>query len=157
MGEVDSQQKASKVREIPDPFEAISSERLEMIPAGRPDIGVIINTDELSGLCPVEYKDGHGVRDFYDITIAYEPGDGGMSVELKSLKLYFEQFQDVPISHEDVAAVVYAHLEDLLDPAWLYVRNEPNIRGGITTTVELGEVPADRELNPLGMEHHDAR
>lgn len=144
-------------REIPDPYEAIDSDGLERLPAASKDEYVTFQTEELSGLCPVEYKNGNGVRDFYRLTVSFQPNvDDPVSVELKSLKLYLEQFQDKPISHEDVAAVIYDHLEELLNPEWLYVRNEPNIRGGIVTAVELGEIPRDVRLNPLDLKHHDA-
>lgn len=124
----------------------ISREPLEPLQSPDPDEIITIETDELSGVCPVEYQDGNEVRDFYKLTLIFTPNvEEELSVELKSLKLYLEQFQNVPISHEQVASTIYAHIKGLIDPAELYVRVEPNIRGGITTMVELGEKPERKQ------------
>jgi NADPH-dependent 7-cyano-7-deazaguanine reductase QueF len=121
---------------------AVDDSGLEPLPAPRKGEVITVQTEEVSGLCPVEYNQGNDVRDYYRVTVMFTPNpENPLSVELKSLKLYWEEFQDIPISHEQVASTVYGHLEELIDPEALYVRCEPNIRGGTTTMIEIGEMP----------------
>lgn len=86
-------------------------------------------SNEVLGLCPF-YE---GVRDHYDIYIRYKPDE--WCVELKSLKFYFQQFEDQRISHERLCAKVYEDLKELLDPEWVEVQTVVGRRGGIDTTV----------------------
>lgn len=86
-------------------------------------------TNEVIGLCPF-YE---GVRDHYDLYIRYKPNE--WCVELKSLKFYFEQFEDERISHERLCGKVYEDLKELLDPEWVEVQTIVGRRGGIDTTV----------------------
>lgn len=96
------------------------------------EIEIRIETEELSALCPFEF----GVRDYYRLIISYVPD--GYCVELRSFKLYIESFQRTKITHEELAHRIHKDLEELLDPACLNVTLEPNIRGGIKTTIHVG-------------------
>jgi 7-cyano-7-deazaguanine reductase len=56
-------------------------------------------------------------------------------VELKSLKLYLNQYRDRGIFHEDVVNVVLDDLVQLLDPWEAEVVGDFNVRGNIKTVV----------------------
>lgn len=86
-------------------------------------------SNEVLGLCPF-YE---GVRDHYDIYIRYKPDE--WCVELKSLKFYFQEFEDERISHEKLCGKIYQDLQDLLEPEWIEVQTIVGRRGGIDTSV----------------------
>ena len=56
-------------------------------------------------------------------------------VELKSLKLYINQYRDRGISHESAANTILDDLVRLLEPRWMRVVAEFNVRGNIKTTI----------------------
>ena len=64
---------------------------------------------EFTCVCPAS-----GFPDFATIQIKYVPKD--WCVELKSLKLYLNQFRDQGIFHEDVSNRILDDLVNLLDP-----------------------------------------
>lgn len=95
---------------------------------------VTYTCDELISRCPVT-----GYPDINRITIKMIPG---LYVpELKSLKFYFMEYMDIPISHENLVAKIYLYLGTLLQPEAFYVKLEVNIRGGVITTCEAGKEP----------------
>lgn len=83
---------------------------------------------EFTCICPMS-----GFPDFATITIRYEPRE--WCVELKSLKLYFNQFRQNGIFHEDVVNVICSDLVTLLDPHTIEVIGDFNVRGNIKTIV----------------------
>ncbi len=87
---------------------------------------------ELSARCPMT-----GLRDLYAVTIRFKPEK--RLPELKSLKMYFSGYDELPISHEHLAAKVYREFEAAVEPAELHLRLDVAVRGGIKTTVELGQ------------------
>jgi 7-cyano-7-deazaguanine reductase len=101
-------------------------------------------TDEFTSLCPIT---GH--PDFGSVTLRYEPkpgNTGGLCVELKSLKLYYQSYRDEGAFYEAVTNQIRDDLASLLDPAWLEVITRWHGRGGIRSVIraEHGAVP-DRE------------
>lgn len=99
--------------------------------------------DEFTSLCP---KTGH--PDFGTITVRFQPrpaSAGGVCVELKSLKLYFQSFRTEGIFYEAVTNRIRDDLASLMHPAWLLVKTEWRGRGGIRSIIRagLGEVPAE--------------
>src|ERR1700677_4792977 len=64
---------------------------------------------EFTCVCPVS-----GFPDFATIQIKYVPKE--WCVELKSLKLYINQYRDRAIYHEDVVNVILSDLVALLEP-----------------------------------------
>ncbi|QOI99507.1 MAG: NADPH-dependent 7-cyano-7-deazaguanine reductase QueF [Phycisphaeraceae bacterium] len=97
--------------------------------------------EEFTSLCP---KTGH--PDFGTVTVRFEPAparDGGVCVELKSLKLYLQSFRDEGIFYEAVTNTIRDHLATLMKPAWLLVRTDWKGRGGIRSTIRAtsGPVP----------------
>jgi len=83
---------------------------------------------EFTCLCPRS-----GFPDFATIRIKYVPHK--WCVELKSLKLYINQFRDQKVYHEDVTNMILQNLVDLLDPWDLEVVGDFNVRGNIKTVI----------------------
>ena len=94
-------------------------------------------SNEVLGLCPF-YE---GVRDHYDVYIRYKPDE--YCVELKSLKFYFQQFEDTRISHEEICGTFYEDLNELLDPEWIEVQTIVGRRGSVDTSVVHSNRPDD--------------
>ena len=123
---------------MPDPslLEAFAS------PSDEPFVVEHIN-EEFTSVCPVT---GH--PDFGDVTVRFEPkaaGEGGLCVELKSLKLYFQSFRSEGIYYEAVTNRIRDDLVALMNPAWLQVRTDWRGRGGIRSVIraESGDVPTE--------------
>ena len=83
---------------------------------------------EFTCVCPAS-----GFPDFATIQIRYVPRE--WCVELKSLKLYLNQYRDRGIFHEDVVNVILDDLVALLDPWKAEVIGDFNVRGNIKTVV----------------------
>jgi 7-cyano-7-deazaguanine reductase len=86
---------------------------------------------ELSAKCPMT-----GLRDLYTITVRFKPDK--LLPELKSLKMYFAGYDELPISHEHLAAKIYLDFQQAVQPAEFNLVLDVAVRGGIKTTVELG-------------------
>jgi 7-cyano-7-deazaguanine reductase len=98
--------------------------------------------EEFTSVCP---KTGH--PDFGTVTILYEPRPakaGGVCVELKSLKLYYQAFRTKGIFYEAVTNQIRDDLAAAMNPAWLLVRTDWKGRGGIRSIIraEHGSVPS---------------
>jgi len=101
-------------------------------PSDRPFV-IEHTSEEFTSLCPVT---GH--PDFGEITLRYQPrpvSDGGVCVELKSLKLYYQSFRDEGIFYEAVTNTIRDHLVELMDPAWLQIVTNWKGRGGIRSII----------------------
>ena len=83
---------------------------------------------EFTCICPKS-----GFPDFATVIIKYVPRD--WCVELKSLKLYINQFRNRGIFHEDVTNVILSDLVALLDPWEMDVVGDFSVRGNIKTVV----------------------
>jgi 7-cyano-7-deazaguanine reductase len=83
---------------------------------------------ELIALCPMT-----GLPDVYTIEISFIPNK--LVPELKSLKKYFIEFKDIPISHEHLHAKIFYDFQDVVDPKTLKVFLDVAIRGGVHTTI----------------------
>ena len=83
---------------------------------------------EFTCVCPAS-----GFPDFATLHIKYIPRK--YCVELKSLKLYLNQYRDRGIFHEDVVNVILDDLAKLLDPWEIEVVGDFNVRGNIKTIV----------------------
>ncbi|MEN9722717.1 MAG: NADPH-dependent 7-cyano-7-deazaguanine reductase QueF [Pseudomonadota bacterium] len=83
---------------------------------------------EFTCVCPAS-----GFPDFATIQIRYSPKD--WCVELKSLKLYINQYRDRGIFHEDVVNVILDDLVALLQPWEIEVVGDFNVRGNIKTII----------------------
>ncbi len=83
---------------------------------------------EFTCVCPKT-----GQPDFASFRIRYVPDQ--KCVELKSLKLYLWSFRSVGAFHEKVTNTICDDLVALLQPRFLEIEGEFNVRGGIYTTV----------------------
>jgi 7-cyano-7-deazaguanine reductase len=83
---------------------------------------------EFTSLCPVT-----GQPDFAVLHLAYVPA--AQCVELKSLKLYVWGFRDRGAYHEAVTNAIVADLVTAVEPRFLRLRAEFNVRGGLYTDV----------------------
>jgi 7-cyano-7-deazaguanine reductase len=83
---------------------------------------------EFTCLCPRS-----GYPDFATLVIDYVAGPS--IVELKSLKLYINTFRNQGISHEAVTNHILDDLIATLNPRWMRVVGEFNVRGNIKTTI----------------------
>ncbi|GMU37805.1 MAG: preQ(1) synthase [Phycisphaerae bacterium] len=91
---------------------------------------------EFTSLCPKT-----GQPDFGTVTVRYVAGD--RCVELKSLKLYLQQFRNRGIFYEDITNVILNDLVSACRPRWMQVRTRWTVRGGMRSviTAEHGEPP----------------
>ena len=97
--------------------------------------------EEFTSVCPVT---GH--PDFGSITLRYMPRgakDGGVCVELKSLKLYAQSFRNEGIYYEAVTNTIRDDLVALMNPEWLQIITDWKGRGGIRSVIRAdhGDVP----------------
>ncbi len=109
---------------------AIRDNRLERWPNPEPDRPYLVSMDlpEFTCLCPRS-----GFPDFALIKVRYQPRD--WVVELRSLKLYINGYRDQAISHEAAANQILDDLVTLLDPRWIRVAADFNVRGNIKTVI----------------------
>ncbi len=92
-----------------------------------------MTSPEFTCICPVS-----GFPDFATVKIEYVPKD--WCVELKSLKLYINQFRDQGIYHEDVTNKIMDELVDLLDPWEMRVTADFMVRGNIKTIISANHL-----------------
>jgi 7-cyano-7-deazaguanine reductase len=95
-----------------------------------PDRDYIIHIvcPEFTSVCPKT-----GQPDYGTLTIDYTPGD--KCVELKSLKLYLQQYRNMGIFYETAANRILDDLVAAINPRTITLTAAFNARGGITTTV----------------------
>lgn len=105
----------------PIPYVGVQGEKVEY------------SSKELIALCPVTL-----LPDVYEVSFIYIPRQ--VIPELKSLKLYLTDYLTLPISHEHLASRLYLDFLTQVMPVKLKVLLKVNIRGGITTTIEIGEI-----------------
>ena len=85
---------------------------------------------EFTSVCPKT-----GQPDFGTLTFRYIPNE--LCVELKSLKLYLQQFRNQGIFYENVTNRILDDLVALLSPRWMKLTAAFTPRGGISTTVTV--------------------
>ena len=83
---------------------------------------------EMTALCPMT-----GIQDFYTLRIVYIPDE--KIPELKSLRLYFMAYRDIPILHEHLINKVFEDFIRAVRPEMLRVELEVAVRGGIYTSI----------------------
>ncbi len=83
---------------------------------------------EFTSICPKT-----GQPDFGTLTIRYRPDR--RCVELKSLKLYLQQFRNEGIYYEHATNRILDDLVAVISPRWMRLVAAFTPRGGITTSV----------------------
>lgn len=110
--------------------QAAPNRDLETFPNPSPerDYTIRIRIPEFTCLCPKT-----GQPDFAEILLEYVPDQ--RCIELKSLKLYMWSFRDEGAFHEAVTNRMLADLQERLEPRFIRVSAEFNVRGGLYTSV----------------------
>ena len=108
----------------------IAEARLEAVENQSPerDYEVAFTIPEFTCLCPRS-----NFPDFATIRIRYIPDQ--KLVELKSLKLYINGFRDQEMFHEAAVNRILDDLVALLEPRYMEVVGDFNVRGNIKTVV----------------------
>ena len=110
----------------------IRSDYLKTFPFDSPEQYIKTETKEFSAVCPFS-----GLPDLAHVIIEYYP-EGGVCVELKSLKYYFVSFRNVGIYQEAATKRIYQDLQNVLKTNRLKVTTIYNTRGGFDTTCVEG-------------------
>jgi 7-cyano-7-deazaguanine reductase len=97
-------------------------------PAPERDYTIRMRIPEFTCLCPKT-----GQPDFATLHLEYVPDR--TCIELKSLKLYIWSFRDHGAFHEAVTNEIATYLSRAVEPRFLRLAAEFNVRGGIYTTV----------------------
>ena len=92
------------------------------------DYTIHIDTPEFTCLCPLT-----GQPDFATIEIAYVPDQ--LCLELKALKLYFWSYRDEGAFHEAVTNQILEDLVAAINPRFMRINADFNVRGGVYTRV----------------------
>ena len=91
---------------------------------------ISIQLPEFTCKCPFS-----GYPDFAKLNIIYQPN---MRVyELKSLKLYINNFRDIKISHEEVVNRIMDDLLNAASPHWIHLNAEFNPRGNVSMQLDI--------------------
>lgn len=116
-----------------------SRDVLETFPNPFPERPYVIETvcPEFTSVCPKT-----GQPDFGTLTISYIAGP--QCFELKSLKMYLQQFRNHGAFYERVTNMILDDLVAVTDPVWMAIDAAFTPRGGIRTTVrvEYGQRPS---------------
>jgi 7-cyano-7-deazaguanine reductase len=99
------------------------------------DYTIRIHIPEFTCLCPKT-----GQPDFAEMTLEYVADR--LCVELKALKMYIWSFRDQGAFHEAVTNEILGDLVSAIQPRFMRLTAEFNVRGGIYTTV-VAEHKAD--------------
>jgi len=99
-------------------------EALEVFPKPAGVATVVLESDEVTSLCPVT-----GQPDWETVTIEYAPNQS--CIESKSLKLYFWSFRETGMFCEALAARIAADVNQVCRPFWVKVTVTQKPRGGI--------------------------
>src|SRR5438067_3656837 len=100
------------------------------------DYEVNFTIPEFTCLCPQS-----NFPDFATIRIRYIPDR--KLVELKSLKLYINKFRDQEMFHETAVNRILDDLVGLVDPRFMEVVGDFNVRGNIKTVVTVRHARRD--------------
>jgi 7-cyano-7-deazaguanine reductase len=108
---------------------------LEVFPNPKPsrDYTIRIESPEFTCLCPKT-----GQPDFATLLLEYVPEQH--CVELKSWKLYLWSYREEGGFHEDLTNKILDDLVAALQPRYMRLSAEFNVRGGVYTTVVVEHI-----------------
>ena len=108
----------------------VPSKELEVFPNPKPsrDYTIHIESPEFTCLCPKT-----GQPDFATLKLEYIPDE--FCVELKSWKLYLWSYRNEGGFHEDLTNKILDDLVATLNPRYIRLSADFNVRGGIYTTI----------------------
>jgi 7-cyano-7-deazaguanine reductase len=99
-------------------------------PHPKRDYEIEINSSEFTSVCPKT-----GQPDFGTVCIIYIPDK--KCIELKSLKLYLQQYRNEGIFYEDVTNKILHDLVAACSPRYMKLLTQWNPRGGMTTNIKV--------------------
>ena len=91
---------------------------------------ISIQLPEFTCKCPFS-----GYPDFAKLSIIYQPNF--KVYELKSLKLYINNFRDMKISHEEVVNRIMDDLVNAGSPHWIHLNAAFNPRGNVSMQLDI--------------------
>ena len=94
------------------------------------DYEISIEFPEFTCKCPFS-----GYPDFATLKIIYQPNE--KVIELKSVKLYLNNFREKKISHEEVANKITDDLVKASEPKWIQLEADFNPRGNVHTIIKI--------------------
>lgn len=97
---------------------------------------------EFTSVCPKT-----GQPDFATIILEYIPNK--LCVELKSYKIYLASFRNDGIYYESVTNKILDDLVTITAPRYMKITAEFNVRGGISSVVEVEYVKEEDEIQSL--------
>lgn len=101
---------------------------IETWPNQYPDYEITIDHPEFTSVCPKT-----GLPDFGTLTLTYVPRRA--CLELKSFKLYLNEYRNLGIFQENVVNRVLEDVVKACKPKWARVEGDFAARGGLTTRV----------------------
>ena len=114
---------------------------------GKEKLVIEFSYPELLARCPMT-----GVKDLYKVRLKFIPNE--LTAELKSLKKYFWGYEDLPISHEHVAAKIYKDFKAAVKPKKIAILLMVASRGEFKTTISLGDEKLLKFMRPLREEKY---
>ena len=91
---------------------------------------ITIELPEFTCLCPFS-----GYPDFATLRLRYEPG--ARILELKSIKLYINNYRNRTISHEEAANQILDDFVQACHPDWMKLEADFNPRGNVHMIVNV--------------------
>jgi|TARA_B100001057_G_scaffold389497_1_gene397264 7-cyano-7-deazaguanine reductase len=117
-----------------DSIDKVKEEELKVFLFENKDEYIKIVSKEFIAVCPFS-----GLPDVARIKIEYYP-EGGLAIELKSLKYYLVSFKNVGIYQEEVTNKIFEDLKKILKTKKIKITTKYNVRGGLYTTCKVGNV-----------------
>ena len=117
-----------------DSIDKVKEEELKVFLFENKDEYIKIVSKEFIAVCPFS-----GLPDVARIKIEYYP-EGGLAIELKSLKYYLVSFKKVGIYQEEVTNKIFEDLKKILKTKKIKITTKYNVRGGLYTTCKVGNV-----------------
>ncbi len=120
-----------------------ASKELEVFPNPKPsrDYTIYIESPEFTCLCPKT-----GQPDFATLKLEYIPD--AFCVELKSWKVYLWSYRNEGGFHEDLTNKILDDLVEVLNPRYIRLTADFNVRGGIYTTITAEHQSPDWQPEP---------
>ena len=112
---------------------------LEVFPNPHPDRSyeIEIQAPEFTSVCPKT-----GQPDFGALLIRYIPA--ASCIELKSLKLYLQQYRNQGIYYEDITNRILNDLVKACSPQWMLLTSSWTPRGGISSKITVEYIDKKR-------------
>ena len=101
---------------------------------------IVHTAPEFTSLCPKT-----GQPDFATITVEYIPDK--LCIELKSLKVYLNSYRDNGVFFESATNKILDDLVTACKPRYMIINADFNVRGGISSVIEVEYRSKDHKEN----------